>query len=132
MSVPFDLSTGLVLVRGEVFGPTGSVDVDLAVDTGATDTVIDEQLLILVGYDPAAVSSRQSVVMGSGVVSVPQLPVSKFSALGQDRVNFPIIAHTLPPSAGMDGVLGLDFFRDQILTLDFQKGEITLNPGQTP
>jgi hypothetical protein len=47
-------------------------------------------------------------------------------ALGQTRTHFPVIAHTLPPSAPVDGVLGLDFFRNQELTIDFRKGMITL------
>jgi hypothetical protein len=41
-------------------------------------------------------------------------------------MSFPIIAHTLPPSATVDGLLGLDFFRGQQLNIDFRRGEITL------
>jgi hypothetical protein len=36
------------------------------------------------------------------------------------------LGHTLPPSAGVDGLLGLDFFRGQVLTVDFHKGMIAL------
>ena len=52
--------------------------------------------------------------------------LAKISALGQDRIDFPVLAHTLPPGAGVDGLLGLDFFRGQFLTLDFRTGQITL------
>ena len=34
--------------------------------------------------------------------------------------------HTLPPSASVDGLLGLDFFRGQILNLDFRTGVVML------
>jgi len=37
-----------------------------------------------------------------------------------------ILCHTLPPSAGVDGLLGLDFFRGQRVTIDFQHGEVTI------
>jgi hypothetical protein len=46
--------------------------------------------------------------------------------LGQHRFVFPVIGQTLPPSSGVDGLLGLDFLRDQILTIDFRLGQITL------
>jgi hypothetical protein len=48
------------------------------------------------------------------------------SALGQHRFGFPVVAHDLPPHAAVDGLLDLDFFRNQVLTVDFQKGQITL------
>jgi hypothetical protein len=57
---------------------------------------------------------------------IPLLPVSKLTALGQDRTAFPALARTLPPNAGIDGVLGLDFFRGQVLTFDFRGGTIPL------
>jgi hypothetical protein len=52
--------------------------------------------------------------------------VDRIKALDQERVRFPLICHTLPPSAGVDGVLGLDFLRVQCLTVDFRAGQITL------
>jgi hypothetical protein len=37
-----------------------------------------------------------------------------------------MVCHTLPPSASIDGLLGLDFLRDRRLTIDFRTGQITL------
>jgi hypothetical protein len=34
--------------------------------------------------------------------------------------------HTLPPSAGVDGLLGLDFLRGMRFTADFRAGALTL------
>jgi hypothetical protein len=62
----------------------------------------------------------------SGVVFVSRIPLLKISALGHDRLGFPVLCHTLPPNASVDGLLGLDFFRGHVLMLDFQKGQITL------
>ena len=45
---------------------------------------------------------------------------------GQERVDFAVLGHTLPPSAGVDGLLGLDFLRGQSLTVDFRTGHVTL------
>jgi hypothetical protein len=52
--------------------------------------------------------------------------VARISSLGQDRTAFPVLAHTLPPSAAVDGVLGLDFLRGHALNIDFRTGQITL------
>jgi len=46
--------------------------------------------------------------------------------LGQLRFVFPPIGHT-PPVPDVDGLLGLDFLRDQILTVDFRLGQITFS-----
>ncbi len=62
---------------------------------------------------------------GSGVEFVPRITLSQIVALGRERANFPVLCHTLPPSTGVDGLLGLDFLRGQTLTLDFRNGRIT-------
>jgi hypothetical protein len=126
MSFPFDPQQGLIIVRAELWGPTGSVVLRLALDTGATSTVINIGLLVAVGYDPALAPDRIQITTGSGVEFVPRVPVDRLAALGQERSSFPTLGHTLPPSAGVDGLLGLDFFRGQSLILDFRIGQITL------
>lgn len=126
MSFPFDPQQGLIIVRAELWGPTGSVVLRFALDTGATSTVINIGLLVAVGYDPALAPERIQITTGSGVEFVPRVTVDRLSALGQEQSGFPALGHTLPPSAGVDGLLGLDFFRGQSLTLDFRTGQITL------
>ena len=126
MSSGFNPHAGLVLVRGEVFGPSGSIFLRLALDTGATSTMINVGPLATVGYDPSLVPDRVQVTTGSGVEYVPRLQLTRFRALGQERVAFPILSHTLPPSAGVDGLLGLDFLRGQRLEIDFARGLVSL------
>lgn len=126
MSFAFDAQKGLIVVPVELTGPSGLVAVRLALDTGATNSLINAAPLVLVGYDPAMVLSRVQVTTGSGVEFVPKVTIAKHRAFERDWFSFPVPCHTLPPSAKIDGVLGLDFFRGKILTLDFQKGDITL------
>ena len=86
-----------------------------------------------VGYDPAAALERTEVTTGSGVEFAAPVSVGTIVALGRERCNFPVLAHTLPPSAGVDGILGLDFLRGHILTIDFQNGRLTLaQPADAP
>jgi hypothetical protein len=83
-------------------------------------------MLVSIGYDPSLAPSRIQVTTGSGVEFVPRIALDRISALGQERVAFPVLCHTLPPSASVNGLPGLDFFRGQTLTLDFRTGHIAL------
>jgi len=123
----FDPRRGLVIVRTEVFGPSGSAVLSLALDTGATSTVINTGMVLSIGYDPALSPDRVQVTTGSGVEFAPRVVVSRLLALSIERTDFALLAHTLPPSAGVDGLLGLDFFRGTALTLDFRSGRIDVS-----
>ena len=118
---------GLIVVPAEVEGPTGAGIFRLAVDTGATRTLINSTLLAAFGYDLALAPARVEMTTASGVEFVPLLPIVKPTSLGTIRRDLAVIAHTLPPSAGIDGLLGLDFFRDGTLTIRFAEGELELN-----
>ncbi|HEX5727570.1 MAG TPA: retropepsin-like aspartic protease [Longimicrobiaceae bacterium] len=127
MSVSFDPRRGLVVVRAELEGPSGRAILRLALDTGATSTVVNAALLVSIGYDPALAPERVQITTGSGVEFAPRLTVSRVVALGQAREGFPILCHTLPPSSNVDGLLGLDFFRQRTLTIDFRVGQVELS-----
>jgi predicted aspartyl protease len=126
LSYPFDGRDGLIVLLAELFGISGSIVVRLALDTGATRTTINVGLLTTIGYDPSLVPDRIQITTGSGVEYAPRLSVSRINALGHERRGFPVIAHTLPPSASVDGLLGLDFFRSQELNLNFRTGVVVL------
>lgn len=127
MSFPFDPQQGLVIVHVELAGPAGEAVLRLALDTGATFTVVNVGMLVALGYDPALSPDRVQVTTGSGIEFAPRVTVERIRALGQERRGFPVLGHTLPPSAGVDGLLGLDFLREQSLTLDFRAGELTVS-----
>lgn len=126
MNLPFDGKQGLIVIHAELTGPTGSALLRLALDTGATATLVNVGMLVSIGHDPALSSDRLQVTTGSGVEFAPRITLEKIAALGEERTNFPILCHTLPPSAGVDGLLGLDFFRARMLTIDFRRGQIFL------
>lgn len=126
MSDSFNPHVGLVIVRAELFGPSGTALLRLALDTGATSTLSSVGPLASVGYDPSLVSDRVQVTTGSGVEYVPRVHLTRFRALGRDSVSFPVLSHTLPPSAGIDGLIGLDFLRGWRLEIDFVRGLVSL------
>ena len=126
MSLPFDRQAGLIVVPARLWGPEGDTIARLALDTGATGSLVNWDIAVLLGYDPAATRERIRVTTGSSVEFAPQIVVQRVEALGREQTDFPIVCHTLPPSAAVDGVLGLDFFRGTRLILDFRKGLVTL------
>jgi hypothetical protein len=126
MTFSFDPDQGLIIIPAELDGPFGSAILRLALDTGATGTLINVGMLVSVGYDPALSPDRVQVTTRSGVEFVPWVRLKKITALGQEKSDFAVLCHTLPPSASVDGLLGLDFFRGQNLSIDFRSGEIRL------
>ena len=129
MSLNFNPKEGLVVVPTRLFGPSGDTIVHLALDTGATGSLINWDVAILIGYDPAVAQNRVQVTTGSGVEFAPRIEIIKIEALERVRENFPIICHTLPPSTNVDGLLGLDFFRGTYLSIDLVSGSVKVeNP----
>jgi hypothetical protein len=84
-------------------------------------------MLVAVGYDPNSSTDHVQVTMGGGSASIPRIVLNRLTVLGQHRIGFSVLSHPLPPDAGVDGLLGLDFFRGSILTLDFRNGRISLS-----
>ena len=116
-----------MLVRVEVSGPLCSIVLRMALDTGATSTVISRARLIQAGYGPADAIGTVQMTTGSDVVPAVRILVLSVASLGQVMEKVTVIGHDLPPAASVDGVLGLDFFRGRHLELNFRKGEITLD-----
>lgn len=128
MKEGFDGRAGLVVVPVEVAGRAGSAQLRFALDTGATSTLVRPIHLEALGYNAADALGHVQMTTGSGVESVSRLVVRSLSALGHSRGNMPVLAHNLPPSATVDGLLGLDFFRGGRLELDFRQGMVGFEP----
>ena len=122
----FNPKQGPVLVEAEATGPTGSANLKLVLNTGATTSLINRATLLYLGCDPDQSSQHVRMTTGSTVEVVPLVVLSRLSTLGQHRFGVPVISHALPASSSVDGLLGLDFVRGQGLTLDFRAGLITL------
>ena len=101
--------------------------VQLAVDTGASASLIAWHALHLVGYHKGDAVEYTHMTTGSGVEEVPRIKVKRIEALGKKRPNLTVVGHTLPPSADVEGLLGLDFCRGRRVTIDFRKSFITVD-----
>jgi predicted aspartyl protease len=126
MNVPFNAKHGPILVEVEVTGPARSLSLELILDTGATTTVLSETVVSLLGFDLSVVTSRAQLTTGGSVISVPRVTLTRMTALGSHRFGFPVLAYTLSTSTTVKGLLGLDFFRGHVLSIDFRNGRLTL------
>jgi predicted aspartyl protease len=126
MSFRFDPRGNLIIVPVLLYSRGNRETVDLALDTGATRTTISRQTALYLGYELAALREQVRIITGSGMVSVPLLNVDRIEALGKAAINMRVLCHTLPSRADIDGVLGLDFLRDERLVIDFRAGLLAL------
>lgn len=126
MKFSFDPSDGLIVVPVRFTGPNGDIVARLALDTGATGTMLNWDIVVLLGYDPASAKERIQITTGSGLEFAPRVRVERVEALGKTVSSLCVLCHTLPSSATVDGLLGLDFFRGHRLSIDFVKGTIIL------
>ena len=124
--MPFQARTGPIVVEAEVAGPAGTLKATLILDTGATTTSLNLKVLRLVGYDSSMTTGQVQVVTGSAVSIAPRLVVNRISALGHHAIGLQVLARNLPMSVAADGLLGLDFLRGHVLTIDFPQGLISL------
>ena len=126
MNTPFVASHGPILIDATIWGPAGSRSIRVALDTGATRSLIRESVLAAIGIVAAPSGPTVQVTMSNSVQTVPLVEVDRIEALGKSRDRLLVTAHTLPQSAGVEGLLGLDFLRLRRLTVDFRRGYIGL------
>lgn len=102
----------------------------LALDTGASHTVIDSTALLIAGYEPEDALRKVRLETASGVIDADVFEVQRFSALGIIKEQFQLCAYDFIGSnilTDFDGVLGLDFFKDKDLNISFRRFEIVVD-----
>jgi len=91
----------------------------MALDTGATLTVIPLETAQAIGYDPAQAMKRMEMVTASGLELAPQLTVRIARCLGQTVRHLDVLCHDLPAQSPVKGLLGLNFLRHFNVHLNF-------------
>lgn len=124
--IEFDPSAPVVLLKATITGRY-SQTVHLALDTGATYTMIPWQIAEALGYAPEVAEDRIHITTASGTEKVPLISVDSFAISGAKVSNLKVAVHDLPEKSRVDGLLGLNFLRNFHLSLDFQKGIIELD-----
>lgn len=78
-------------------------------------------LLRLLGADQSRPVGRKRLRSATGITDAPLVRVAAITALDRVRTEFVVAAHDLPLGVESDGLLGPDFFRGLVLTLDFNR-----------
>ena len=89
--------------------------------------MINAAPLAIAGYDASLAPDRIQVTTGSGGGIHASSPgQSNHSAGAMSRPTSRFLVHTLPPSASIDGLLGLDYMRNRVLNVDFRCATVSL------
>ena len=102
--------------------------VRLALDTGATHTVVDLSEVIVAGYGLNDSIGLEEYETANGNVMASIFRIRRFEVLGEKRADFTISAYDYLASgvlADINGVLGLDFFQNRTFCINMEKKEIS-------
>jgi predicted aspartyl protease len=126
--ISFDPKEDLIYLSTTLHGPLGAINARMALDTGATVTMINQDILRAAGYDLDQIYDFISIVTGSRVESVKQLTIHSIRALDHVIENLPAICHDLPEESGLDGLLGLNFLRYFDVEIRYSESSLLLRP----
>lgn len=99
-------------------------------DTGASNTIIDFNALLIGGYNFKDVLRQVEVETANGIIEAHIFNIKSISALNIQKQDFEVASYDFLASgilSEFDGVLGLDFFEKNKICIDFVKSEITIS-----
>jgi predicted aspartyl protease len=116
----------LVTVRLE-----NSDELKMILDTGASHTTIDFTALCMAGYIFGQPLKTIQIETANGVIDANIFEIESLTALGHTVRHIPVqvydfLAHGI--LSDYDGMLGLDFFENTVLTIDMKNCTVEINP----
>ena len=127
ITYPFEYSEDLQLIV--IIATIDGFDVKIALDIGASRTVIDLTEILIVGYRKSDIIGTEEFETGKGNITAENFLINNFEALGISRQNFTISSYDFLLNnvlSDIQGVLGLDFFEDTKFCIDMKKKVITI------
>jgi len=125
-SVVFDKKLPLVVVPVTIKTGNNILNFDFAVDTGASVSLIDIDVMLAIGYKKDECIRTIQTVTASKKETAYEFEIDNIRAIGMIRRKFKVISRSLPLGLGIDGLLGLNFFKNKELTIDFKSSEIRI------
>ncbi len=126
---PFDLPTDeeVIIVNASI---EGKFKFRLALDTAATHTTIDSNVLYFSGYELKNSKGEQEIETSNGIIVVETYDIEHLECLGITKTNFEVqvydfLAHGI--TSDYDGVIGLNFLREHKFCIDILKGEVSID-----
>lgn len=122
----FNPKQSIIICHADIIGLKVELSLKMALDTGATYTMIPVEAAVAIGCDPLRSRRKIEITTGSSTEYVPVITVPKFRALGVEIKNMDIVCHDLPPQSPVEGLLGLNFLKKAKIIIDFSKNTIDL------
>ncbi len=120
----FDPKKGLIICNVKISGKGKPLFLKMALDTGATKTIIPFEAAQSVGINPIHSTRSTDITTGSGTVICPVVTIPEFTCFGLTHKKLDVVCHNLPPESPVEGLLGLNFFKDARITIDFPRNTI--------
>lgn len=124
----FDLPTdeNVIIVNASI---SGKYKFRLALDTAATHTTIDSNVLYFSGYELKNSKGEFEIETANGIIVVERYDLEQLECLGISKTNFEVqvydfLAHGI--TSDYDGVVGLNFLREHKFCIDILKGEVSV------
>ncbi len=121
-----DEDHNVILVDAKLNG----FSVRLLLDTGASNTVIDLTTLISTGFHFKDSIDKIKIETAKGIVEADVFNVKQLESLGITQQKYAVTAYDFIGNgiiSEFDGVLGLDFFENNKICIDFVNNEITIS-----
>ncbi len=125
----FDLETDedVILVNASI---EAKYKFSLVLDTAATHTTIDSNVLYFSGYELKYSKGEREIETSNGIIIVERYDIDLIECLGITKTNFEVqvydfLAHGI--SSDYDGVIGLDFLKHLKFCVDFESKKITVD-----
>ncbi len=117
----FDTTHGMILCKVLLTHKKQSLFFKLAVDIGASFTMISIESALAIGLNPSKSVRHIEITTANGIVIAPTIKVPSFKCFGAELKNMEIICHNLPAESPVEGLLGLDFLAKAKILIDFSK-----------
>ena len=115
----FNPAHPLILCHATLAGGEIDLSLRMAVDTGATRTMIPVEAAAVIGCDVEHAHRNMEIATASGIERLPIVTVPRFTALGIEASDFDVVCHSLPWQSPVEGLLGLDFLTRARVIIDF-------------
>jgi hypothetical protein len=108
----------------------------MLLDTGASRTTFDITALLLVGYDVKSclLNEANMIETANGIVKVNFFEAISITSMGHTVHQMPVqlydfMAHGI--LSDYDGMLGLDFFKNTVFSIDMENHTVEINSEQS-